>query len=53
MKLWRLHSRHHLGKTNHGKGDILLLKNGQDYIFLMSFLTRVKNNNKWLRQLNN
>ena len=23
MKFWRLHSRHHLGKTNHGKGDIL------------------------------
>ena len=28
-------------KTNHGKGDILLLKNGQDYILLMSFSTRV------------
>ena len=27
MKLWRLHSRHHLGKTNRGKGDILGLKN--------------------------
>ena len=44
MKLWRLHSRHHLGKTNHGKGDILRLKNGQDCILLMSFSTRVKNN---------
>ena len=42
MKLWRLHSRHHLGKTNHRKGDILGLKNGQDCILLMSFSTRVK-----------
>ena len=32
------------GKTNHGKGDILGLKNGQDCILLMSFSTRVKNN---------
>ena len=53
MKLWGLHSRHHLGKTNHGKGDILGLKNGQDCILLMSFSTRVKNNKKLLRQLNN
>ena len=42
MKLWRLHSRYHVGKTNHGKGDILGLKNCQNCILLMSYPTRVK-----------
>ena len=38
----KLHSRHHLGKTNHGKGNISGLKNGQNCILLMSFSTRGK-----------
>ena len=40
-------------KKNHGKGDILGPKYGQDCILLMSFSTRIKTHKKWLRQLDN